>query len=112
MSEASNTDQHPAGGTPTTGWKVIAGNPSAVEIVDTILDLPPNREFNKSELAEMAGVSRRSIHTYIGTLLQLDIVEPVEGSSPQRYRFDAASDVSEALIRLDGAINRNGPDAE
>lgn len=92
-----------------TGWGVIARNRSVVEIVDALLDMPPHREFHKSELAEFADVSRKSVHNHIELLLALDIVSEVPETSPQRYRFNPESEVSQALIQLDGAVNNAGP---
>lgn len=99
------------GGEPVTGWKLLAKNDSVVEIVDTLLDMPPRREFNQTELAEFAGVSRKSVHNHLPLLRDLDIVETVPGTTPTRYRFVADSEIAEALIRLDGAVNRAGPGA-
>jgi DNA-binding transcriptional ArsR family regulator len=113
MSEsAANESRGPTSGSVNTGWHVVADSPTVVTLIDTLLSLPPHREFNKSELAEMADVSRRSVHTHLGTLRQLGVLDPVEGSSPQRFRFDRESEVAEALIRLDAAVNRNGPRGE
>jgi hypothetical protein len=110
MAEVDHTNPpDPGDGRPTTGWKVIAGAPSVVELVDTLLDLPEHREFNKSELAELADVSRRSAQSYVGTLHEIGLVTEVEGTNPQRYRVNTDSDVAEYLIKLDGAINRRGP---
>lgn len=92
-----------------TGWEVIAKNDSVVDIIDALLDLPPHREFNKTELSELAGVSRKSVHNHLGLLLALGVVTGVEGTSPQRYHFDPESEVSEAVVRLDGAVNNAGP---
>ncbi len=92
-----------------TGWLVLAKHESAAKIVDALLDLPGNREFNQSELAEEADVSRQSVANHLDLLLGVDILDPVSGTSPQRYRFNPESDVSKALIRLDGAINAAGP---
>lgn len=110
--EGTRTSRSPteAGDAPT-GWKVIAKNNSVVDIIDTLLDMPQQREFNKSELAEFAGVSRKSVHNHIDLLLQLEVVTEVPDTSPQRYRFDAESEVAEHLIRLDGAVNNAGPHA-
>lgn len=91
-----------------SGWLAIALNQSIAYIIDALLDLPPRREFNQTELAEMAGVSRQSVSTHIDFLLAVSIVEPVEGTSPQRYRFYPESNVSRALVALDGAMNRAG----
>jgi Fe2+ or Zn2+ uptake regulation protein len=56
----------------------------------------------------MAGVSRQSVYTHLDFLLALGVMESVEDTSPQRYRFDPESDVSRALVQLDGAVNRAG----
>lgn len=92
-----------------TGWTVIAKNNSVVDIVDTLLDMPPHREFNQTELSEYAPVSRKSVNRHIDFLLELEVVEKVPKSSPQRYRFNPESNVSKALIELDGAVNNKGP---
>lgn len=91
-----------------SGWLAIAENRSVAHLIDALLDLPGHREFTKTELAEMAGVSRQSVHTHLDFLLAIGVVEPVGGTSPRRYRFDPDSDVSRALVELDGAVNRAG----
>ncbi len=95
-----------------TGWLVLTKNESAAKIIDALLDLPPTREFNQTELAEQADVSRQSVKNHLDLLLGLDVLEPVDGTRPQRYRFNAESEVSEAIIRLDGAVNSAGPEVD
>jgi DNA-binding transcriptional ArsR family regulator len=99
----------PSSGEVHTGWRVVADTPTVVELIDALLSLPPHREFNKSELAEMADVSRRSVHTHLDTLRQLGVLEEVENSSPQRFRFDRESEVAEALATLDAVVGQHGP---
>lgn len=94
-----------------SGWLVLTKNTSAAMIVDALLDCPPHREFNQSELADQASVSRQSVNRHLDLLLAIGVIEPVEDTSPQRYRFDPESDVSRAIIRLDGAMNAAGPRA-
>lgn len=94
-----------------TGWSVLAKNDSVVDLIDTLLDMPPHREFNKSELAEHADVSRKSVHNHIDLLTHLDVVTEVEATVPTRYRFVPDSDVSQALMKLDSAVNAAGPNA-
>lgn len=81
-------------------------------MIDALLDLPAHREFNQTELAEQAGVSRQSASTNLDLLLGVGVLEPVEETSPQRYRFNPDSEVSKAIIRLDGAMNAAGPQAQ
>ena len=95
-----------------SGWLAIAENQSVAHLIDALLDLPGHREFTKTELAEMAGVSRQSVHAHLDFLLAMGVVAPVEDTSPQRYRFVPESDVSRALAELDGAVNRVGASAE
>lgn len=95
-----------------SGWLALTKNESVPYIVDALLDLPPHREVNQTELAELAGVSRQSVSRHLDLLLTAEVIEPVEGTSPQRYRFDPESEVSRAIFRLDGAMNAIGPDAE
>lgn len=102
----------PEGRLPKTGWEVIAKRDSVVDIIDALLDMPAQREFNKSELAEFSDVSRKSVHTHIHLLLDLGIITEVPDTVPTRYRFDPENDVAQALMRLDSAINAAGPHAE
>jgi len=99
-------NEHPS------GWLVLTKNESVPYIIDALLDAPPHREFNQTELAELAGVSRQSVSRYLDLLVDVGIVEVLDGTSPQRYRFDPDGHVSEALIRLDGAMNGVGTELE
>jgi hypothetical protein len=92
-----------------TGWLVLASKQSVVKMIDALLSMPPHREFNKTELAEFADISRKSVHTHLPLLLELEIITGVPNSSPQRYRFDTDNEIAEQLIRLDGAVNNAGP---
>lgn len=95
-----------------SGWLALTKNESIAYIVDALLDLPPYREFNQKELAEFAGVSRKSVNRHIDLLESVGIVEPVPNTNPTRYRFDPENEVSKALIQLDGALNAAGPYAD
>lgn len=101
-SDAGVRDEYP------TGWLVLTRNESVAYIVDALLDLSPMREFNQSELARMAEVSRQSVNRHLDLLIGIGIIEPVDDTKPQRYRFNPESPVSEALIQLDGAMNQAG----
>lgn len=76
-------------------------------ILDALLDLPPGREFNKSEFAEHAGVTRQTVSNYIDLLLECEIVEEVPNTTPQRYQL-AKSAVVEELFALNSALNSVG----
>lgn len=89
---------------PPTGWLQLTKNDSVPLVIDALLDLPAHREFNQTELADIAGVSRQSVNRHLDLLVELGVVEPVENTSPQRYRFAEDSPVSRHLIALDGAV--------
>lgn len=110
--ETDDHDQKSARTAHPSGWLALTRNDSVPYIVDALLDLPPHREFNQTELAEFAGVSRQSVSRHLDLLRSAGIVEPVENTRPQRYRFDEGSEVSRALVELDGAMNAAGDRAE
>lgn len=77
-------------------------------LIDALLDLPPGREFTKTELAEHAGVTRQTVSTYADLLLETEVIEPVESTSPQRHQL-TESEVVEELFELNGALNAAAP---
>lgn len=95
-------DEHPS------GWLVLAKHRSVAYMIDAILDLPEYREFNQKELANFAGVSRKSVNRHIDLLKTASIVTEVPNSSPTRFRFDTESPISNAIIQIDGEMNRIG----
>lgn len=110
--QSADHDKKALRGEHPSGWLVLTKNESVPYIIDALLDAPPHREFNQTELAEHAGVSRQSVSRYLDFLGDVGIVEAVEGTSPQRYRFNPDNHVSQALIRLDGAMNEAGSELE
>lgn len=107
--DSSNPEQRASRARSPSGWLVLTRNDSVPYVIDALLDLAARREFNQTELAELAGVSRQSVARHLDLLLSAGVVEPVENTSPQRYRFDPDSEVSRALVQLDGAVNAAGP---
>lgn len=87
-----------------SGFLYLTRNESVPLLIDALLDLPPGREFNQTELAQHAGVSRHTVGNHLETLLDVDLVEPVPRTSPQRYRL-ADSEVVEELFEFNGALN-------
>lgn len=87
-----------------SGWLYLTQYDAVPILVDALLDLPPNREFNKTELAEHAGVTRQTVGNYIDLLIEVELVEEVPNTSPRRYRV-ADSDVVRELFELNSALN-------
>jgi len=95
----------------STGWLELTKHDSVTVIIDALLGLPPRREFNKTELADHAGVNRQSVTNHMERLLKLDVLEAVPDTSPTRYRM-ADSPVVEELFELNSALNAAGMDTE
>lgn len=110
MSESPQT--HPADDRDTkearlehpSGFLYLTKHESVPILLDALLDLPPGREFNKTEFADHAGVTRQTVSTYTELLLEMDIIEEVPNTSPQRYQL-AESDVVRELFELNSALN-------
>jgi Fe2+ or Zn2+ uptake regulation protein len=88
-----------------SGWRILIQNESVGYILDALMDALPDTEFTKSELAAEAGVSRQSVYTHLDLLLVLGVLQPVEGSSPPRYRVNADSELLDRLHHVNGIVN-------
>jgi predicted transcriptional regulator len=106
MSNSSSTQvdtkqarlEHPS------GLLYLTRNESVPILLDALLDLPPDREFNKTELASHAGLTRQTVGSYIDRLLEVEILRDVPETSPQRYRV-TESDVVRELYAFNSALN-------
>jgi hypothetical protein len=92
-----------------SGWLYLTQHDAVPILVDALLDLPPNREFNKTEFAEHAGVTRQTVGNYTDLLEEVELIEEVPNTSPRRYRV-ADSDVVRELFALNSALNTVGDD--
>ncbi|MFC7135295.1 MULTISPECIES: hypothetical protein [Salinibaculum] len=90
-----------------SGWLYLTQHDAIPILVDALLDLPPNREFNKTELADHAGVTRQTVGNYTDLLLEVELIEEVPNTSPRRYRV-ADSNVVRELFELNSALNNVG----
>jgi len=89
-----------------SGWRILVQNESIGYILDALMDALPGSEFTKSELATEAGVSRQSVYTHLDLLLVLGVLEPVEDSSPERYRVNSDSELLDLLHQVNGQVNQ------
>ena len=113
MSES--TEKHPAEEKDTkearlenpTGVLHLFQHDSVPILLDAVLTLPPGREFNKTEFADHAGVTRQTVSNYIDLLLETEVVEEVPSTSPRRYRV-ANSGVVQELFELNSALSAAG----
>ena len=87
-----------------SGWRVLTQHDSVSYMVDALMDAP-DYHFSKSKLAENAGVSRQSVHTHLPLLVRLDIVDVVEGTSPEKYTLNSDDELVRELHQLNGLVN-------
>jgi len=87
-------------------WMEITGNETIPIVIDALLDAPPGKEFNKTELAEYAGTTHQSIQNHIDNLTRFQIVEPVPETQPTRYRLDTDSPVIKQLFKLNANLDK------
>jgi hypothetical protein len=95
----------------STGFLRLTKHDSVPVVIDALLCLPPREEFNKTELADHAGVSRQHVTNHVDLLLALDVLEEVPNTSPARYRMPQSAVVQE-LFELNSALNAAGMDGE
>lgn len=89
-----------------SGWLYLFTRHDAIPIlVDSLLDLPPGSEFDETELAEHAGVTRQTVSDCTDLLIEVDLIEEIPGTSAYRV---ADSDVVRALHELNSALNNAG----
>lgn len=87
-----------------SGWLYLTQHESIPLLVDALLDWPPDREFTVTEFADHAGVVRQTVSRYTDVLVDVDLIERVPDSYPQRYRLTDSA-VTKELFELNSAIN-------
>ena len=88
-----------------SGLRVLLQNESVGYMLDALMDIP-GTQFNKSRLAEKAGVSRQSVHTHIALLVNLGIVRETDASGTTQYTLDQEEEIVRLLYQLEGEINK------
>lgn len=87
-----------------SGWLYLTRHESVPLLVDALLDWPTDREFTVQEFAEHAGVVRQTVSKHIDLLVEVDIVEELPDTYPQRYRIEDSA-VTRELFELNSALN-------
>jgi len=65
-----------------SGLPYLFQHQSVPTLIDALLDLPPGREFTRTEFAERAGITRQTVSGYIDLLREVTIIEAVPNTSP------------------------------
>lgn len=62
-----------------------------------------SREFTVTELADAAGLTRKSVYEHVDDLVELGVAEEVDAGSSRRFTT-AETDVARKCYELDGAV--------
>lgn len=87
-----------------SGLLYLTQHESVPILIDAILDWPTTREFTTQEFADHSGLVRQTVSKHLDLLVELEIIEEVPETYPQRYRI-ADSEVTRELFELNSAIN-------
>jgi predicted transcriptional regulator len=89
-----------------SGWLYLCQHESVHLMIDALLQVDPRKEFNQTELAEFAGVSRQSVRRHIDKLVECGVV--AETANGRRYHYDLDSSVGQMIAELNAEINAIG----
>lgn len=89
-----------------SGWLYLCQHESVHLIIDALLQVDPKKEFNQTELAKFAGVSRQSVRRHIDKLVELGVVAETAGG--KRYHYNLESPTGQLIAELNGELNAIG----
>ena len=94
---------------PDSGWSLIARQDEAAAIIDALVDLDPDEEYARSELAEAADVPMKTLYLadtleQLATVGLLDRVDEEADESEARFTLAEDSEVLAAARRFDEAV--------
>ncbi|MCH7661667.1 MAG: hypothetical protein IH933_14165, partial [Euryarchaeota archaeon] len=90
-----------------SGLLYLTQHESIPLLIDALLDWPTTREFTIQEFANHSGLVRQTVSKHLDVLLELELIEEIPDTYPQRYRI-TDSDVTRELFELNSAINAIG----
>ncbi|WP_423997368.1 winged helix-turn-helix domain-containing protein [Halorubrum trapanicum] len=88
-----------------SGWIKLTRYETVRLVVDALLEAPPEYRFNKSEIARRAGVSTEAIRDHLDTLVDLGVIEEMDGSEWPEYQLNDEGKVTQELFELNSAVN-------
>lgn len=101
MDGEADRREHPS------GWFYLMQHDAIPLLIDALLTLPPGHEFTVTEFADRAGVARESIEEHTDLLVEVEVIEEVPNTNPQRYHVSDSAVVRE-LYELNSALNNVG----
>lgn len=85
----------------------LFGDTPKVRIVVALLSEPqPGYDYNISELAELAGVSRNTVYRHLPDLAEINVVQKTRTSGTDRYELNRDHPVIESIEKLQWDLAR------
>lgn len=99
---------------PESGWSLVTEQDEAAAIIGALLDLEPESEYARSELAESADVPLKTLYLVdtLEDLADAGMLERVDDGSDEseaQFTLNEDSEVLEAARAFDDAVARNLP---
>lgn len=91
-----------------SGWLYLCQHESVHLMIDALVQVDPRKEFNQTELAEFAGVSRQSVRRHIDKLVECGVVTETAGG--RRYHYNLDSPVGQLIAELNTELTAIGAD--
>jgi len=98
MSQTESTDAAYADGTPLVE---LFGDTARSRLL-SVFATKPSREFTVSELAEQAGVTRKTVYQHLEDLEERGVMVGVDGGRGTRYTANEDSQIHQKLYELNG----------
>lgn len=89
-----------------SGWLYLCQHESVHQMIDTLVQVDPRKEFKQTELAEFAGVSRQSVCRHIDKLVECGVVTETAGR--RRYHYNLDSPVGQLITELNAELTAIG----
>lgn len=95
--------------TPRSGWQLVAEEDGTAEVIAGLLDVDPDTEYTRSELAEAAGVPLKTLYLLealddLETAGMLERTDDPDVESEARFAINEHSEVYQAAQRFDDAL--------
>ncbi len=97
--------------TAKSGWELVAAEDEAAAVIAGLLDIPADREYTRSELAEATGLPLKTLYLIdtFDELATVGMLERIEGGDESEvcFRIDDDSEVYQAAEQFDEAFAAN-----
>lgn len=93
-----------------SGWELIAQEDEAAAVIAGLLEIEPDTEYTRSELADAVGLPLKTLYLIeildtLETAGMLDRVDDVEAESEACFKINSNSDIYEAAMEFGSTLS-------